>query len=532
MSYLFCSHNPNTSNSLSLSARKNNCKAVKRFLKKINPNCVDNRGWTCLHEAAASDSYESLVIILKDRRCRPLAETHEGHTALYLACRQKCSIKIIKALLKTEDIVNYGSTENVTPLHIASGQGRVELMQLLLDYGAMLDVQDFDDETPLHDAVLNSESLAVNLLLHAGANPDIKNKNYKTPFHIACSRGNYKIVKYMMPFIVDINEQDDSGSTPLRLSISGLNDKVVAFLLENGADPHIADSDKRTPLDAALDAGNLSIFQILLDATDRDKISRNIIYMACKAHTFNFRILEALLYYDLGPDYFDFMVPFNVCLEKIGDIQPSYLTSAPLNSYLNVSEYIYKQSPEKFKEFFYLFLMGGASVNAKNDMECPPIVYLHYTTHKLYFPEAFKILTENNCNVDSCSTVGQRANVIMPDVFVASLSSDPTTLTYVLRHSLYCDPGLLLRFALEDRIILNRISVKVQQNILRMINEQWEGKLANDFLYLVPTLTDICRLKIRQSLKTGILLKTTKQFFNAIQILPIPKPLKDYLHYT
>lgn len=391
----FSSHNPNTSNSLNLAARRNDVQAVRKLLKKINPNCIDNRGWTCLHEAADSDSYESLLVILNDPKCRPLAETHEGHTALYLACRQRCSMKIIHALLdKVQDIANYGSTENVTPLHVASGQGRVELIQLLIDYGAIINVPDFDGDTPLHDAALLTQPEAANVLLHAGADPNIKNDaNNLTPFHVACSKGCYHTVKNIFPFISDINELSSSDESALMMAILGDSEDIVNFLLKNGADPSIKNEHAQTALDIALDLGYSNLFKILLAVSTKDVINSNIILQSCKPHLFKFEILEDLLYYDLGPEFFEFLEPFHVFLEEIGGIRPVYLTNAPLNSYLNICEYIYNQSSEKFREFFYLFLMRGVAVDAVNVNECPPLVYIHYSMHSACFPEVRFLFT-------------------------------------------------------------------------------------------------------------------------------------------
>lgn len=377
----FSSRNPATSNALNLAARNNDVNNVGRLLLKINPNCVDNRGWTCLHEAAYNDNYECVLLILKSSRCRPLAETHEGHTALYLACKNNCSLRTVTALLNSaDDIANYGSTEGVTPLHIASSQGSVQLIELLLDYGAIIDVQDFDGDTPLHDAVLATQNEALVTLLYAGADPEIKNDpGCFTPFHLACCRGYYPNVESLFPFITDINQVTSSGDSPLTLALQGLNDEIVYFLLKNGADPHIKNNCGEMAIDIALSIDSSSqVFQTLLSVMDKNKLNKNIILNACKPHYFKFEILEILLTSDLGPEFFSFLEPFNKELDEVDILRPGYHTNAPLNSYLNICGYIYKMSPEKFTEFFYLFLMRGVEVNALDVNVCPPLVYAHY----------------------------------------------------------------------------------------------------------------------------------------------------------
>lgn len=384
----FSSLNPLTSNALNLAARRNDIETVRRLLKKLNPSCIDNRGWTSLHEAAANDSYESLLLILKNADCRPLAETHEGHTALYLACRKNVSINTIKALLESvEEIANFGSTECVTPLHVSSAQGNVEVMQLLIEYGAMVDVQDFDGDTPMHDAAMAKQFEAVATLLHAGADPEIINDSKYTPFHIACFKGCYNTFQILFPFVHDINQCTSNGDTPLILAIQGNNDDIINFLLANGADPHIKNKFGEIALNIALCMGYCSIFKILLKHTDIKCINKDIVLFACKPHYFKLESLEALLYHDLGSEFYDFYEIFFITLEQIGGLLPKYTINPPLNSYLNMCEYIFNKSPDKFKEFFYLFLMRGVSVNALDELECPPLVYLHYCVHDTCFPE-------------------------------------------------------------------------------------------------------------------------------------------------
>ncbi|XP_032518516.2 ankyrin repeat and SOCS box protein 3-like [Danaus plexippus] len=524
----FSSLNPSTSNALNLAARNNDVKTVKRLLKKMNPNCCDNRGWTCLHEAAASDSYESLDLILNHQNLNPLVETYDGHTALYLACQYMSSTKTIKKLLnEIPDIANYGSTEQVTPLHVTCGQGRTEVIQLLLDYGAMVDVQDFDGDTPLHDAALDKHDKSVSILLHAGANPEIRNEASLTAFHLACYKGCFEAVENFLPFINDINEIALDGDTPLILAAQGSNHDVVKLLLKNNADPNLKNKRGDLALTKALTTGNSEMFKTLLQVTDIAVISPNIIYWACKPHIFNLDILESLLIFNLGPTFFDYYEQFYITLEKLGEYRPKYLTNAPINSLLSISEYIYTQSRQRFEEFFYLFLMGGVLVNAMDINECPPLVYIHYCLHSTCFKEVLKIFHLHGCNVDYCSTLTHPRGRFLPDAFHASLGSDPSTAAMMLPYSLHCDPEYLLTFAHENGL-LGRIPAFVKNELLSMIGGT--ETCAENLAFTVLPLTHLCRQKIRLLIaNTGY--KTTDEFLNILDKINIPQILKKYLRY-
>ena len=70
-------------------------------------------------------------------------------------------------------------------LHAASAGGHLDIMKLLLDYDADIDLTDQENMTPLHYAVISGGKEAVSLLLKNGADTSIKTKEGKTALDIA-----------------------------------------------------------------------------------------------------------------------------------------------------------------------------------------------------------------------------------------------------------------------------------------------------------------------------------------------------------
>lgn len=74
--------------------------------------------------------------------------------------------------------------------------------------------------------------------------------------------------------------------------------------------------------------------------------------------------------------------------------------------------------------------------------------------------QVFKILTEHNCNVDYSSVASDLSQeCCLPDAFIASLTSDPLTISVMLPYSLHCEPDYLLSF---DTGVLNRMPLQVR----------------------------------------------------------------------
>lgn len=62
-----------------------------------------------------------------------------------------------------------------TRIHMAAWTDSIDALQLLIDAGAQLNLQDADGDTPLSNAAHQGNMRAVQLLLKAGADPRIAN---------------------------------------------------------------------------------------------------------------------------------------------------------------------------------------------------------------------------------------------------------------------------------------------------------------------------------------------------------------------
>jgi hypothetical protein len=120
---------------------------------------------------------------------------YAGDTALHLAAAGH-RVEIVALMLDAGADVNVAGKHRLArPLHYAAdgyvtgpawdAKRQVKSIRRLLDAGADINAQDKNGATPLHRAVRTRCADAVRLLLKSGADPKRKNKPGSTPFHLA-----------------------------------------------------------------------------------------------------------------------------------------------------------------------------------------------------------------------------------------------------------------------------------------------------------------------------------------------------------
>jgi ankyrin repeat protein len=112
------------------------------------------------------------------------------------------------------------------------------MIDLLLEYGADVNLQAYQQRTPLFTAVISGKTTAVALLLARGANVHARElKHGRIPLHFAAENaGSSGMVKMLLDAGSDVNCLSDSGMTPLHTAAYGHAADVIQILLDSGAD--------------------------------------------------------------------------------------------------------------------------------------------------------------------------------------------------------------------------------------------------------------------------------------------------------
>lgn len=204
-----------------------------------------------------------------------------------------------------------------TALHCAAFAGSKDVVRLLINHKAPLDVQTSRGSTPLKIACRPESESVVPLLIAAGASPNISDDRGWSPLASSVSVGSVGTVRALLSAGADPNARTNDGTTPLMLAANanlprgaliaalrsrgktvegpavratqtesapgGYADKVAA-LLAHGARPDMSDAEGMTPLFCASLVGSLRVAQMLIDhgadVNWRDKLGESPLEIA------------------------------------------------------------------------------------------------------------------------------------------------------------------------------------------------------------------------------------------------------------
>ncbi|KAK2832879.1 hypothetical protein Q5P01_016768 [Channa striata] len=126
--------------------------------------------------------------------------------------------------------------------------------------------QDTDGFSPLHHAALNGNVELISLLLESQAAVDIRDQKGMRPLHYAAWQGKAEPMKMLLKSGSSVNGQSDEGQIPLHLSAQHGHYDVSEMLLQHQSNPCIVDNAGKTPLDLACEFGRVGVVQLLLSS--------------------------------------------------------------------------------------------------------------------------------------------------------------------------------------------------------------------------------------------------------------------------
>lgn len=172
---------------------------------------------------------------------------------------------------------NYEDAVGDTPLIHAAHNGRLPVVQTLLEAGVDLDIgAGMSGGAAVNAAASWGHGDILGALLKAGADKDARDEKGGTPLFDAAYHGRLPIVKTLVAARADVNTVDKEGYTALLFASQQGHEEVVDVLLDAGAEKNVLNDNGDTPLSSAADNGHLPVVKNLLAAradvklTDKD----------------------------------------------------------------------------------------------------------------------------------------------------------------------------------------------------------------------------------------------------------------------
>ena len=170
-------------NDFAKASKFDNASEVRSLLAKgVTPNAVDSNGNPMLLLAIKDNSDKVIDVLLNNQNIDVDLSNKNGETPLMIASIQG-NLPLVKRLVEK----NHAAIDHIawTPLHYASARGQVSVAVFLLSEGAIVDSRSLNDTTPLMMAVQSGNEQMVKLLLDKGADIQLRNSLGFTAIDIA-----------------------------------------------------------------------------------------------------------------------------------------------------------------------------------------------------------------------------------------------------------------------------------------------------------------------------------------------------------
>ena len=269
-------------------------KTMLKILMKYgcNINSLDYENMTPLYDALCSNNINFVKYLIEDLKMDINHKEIQNRTPFYWACC-KSNIDIIKYIMSFPDVdINFPSLMGRTALSKSCWNGQLEVVKILCSQEKIntINKPDSNNRTPLHNAVWGEfggregkkmpagsptdSPEIVQLLIDNGAELEIKDNDGNTPFMISASTNGIESMKILIKYNINLNEINNNYETALIQAVKYGCYESVQILInyhkihlgeDNNIDLNKGDKEGYTPIEYAILYKKVLCLKLLLE---------------------------------------------------------------------------------------------------------------------------------------------------------------------------------------------------------------------------------------------------------------------------
>ncbi|KAF7990242.1 hypothetical protein HCN44_000047 [Aphidius gifuensis] len=168
-----------------------------------------------------------------------------------------------------------------TALHLAARRRDVDMVRILVDYGAQVDIQNGEGQTPLHIASAEGDETLVKYFYGVRASASIADHQDRTPMHLAAENGHATVIELLADkFKASIFERTKDGSTLMHIASLNGHSECATMLFKKGVYLHMPNKRGARSIHTAARYGHVGIISTLLQRGEKVDATTNDNYTA------------------------------------------------------------------------------------------------------------------------------------------------------------------------------------------------------------------------------------------------------------
>ncbi|XP_067423322.1 E3 ubiquitin-protein ligase MIB2 isoform X5 [Emydura macquarii macquarii] len=175
------------------------------------------------------ESKSTLISILEKLLSQKTESDHPGRLVIEAAHGNAAKVQdLVQKYPDKVDIKNQGRTA----LQVAAHLGQVEVVKILLQANASIDLRDEEGDAALHYAAFGNQAEVARVLVSQGANTDLLNNAKCTALYVAVNKGFTEIVRILCEHNCDVSLPDSFNDTPLHYAITADLKSIIEILTD------------------------------------------------------------------------------------------------------------------------------------------------------------------------------------------------------------------------------------------------------------------------------------------------------------